>query len=144
MRWSSELALIEKTFYVLFSIIVLPKTYAITPPQNWDGYALLEKIAACENTGDVNGVPRQFNDDGTPLWGNSPTIKGATTTDVGILQISLKYHQKEIDKLKLDVVNSAEDNVKYGKILFDREGTKPWNASKSTCWGKSDLILRSQ
>lgn len=92
----------------------------------WQGYDLLKRICSCESNGDVNKEPRQFDE-------NGKVIRGQTTpTDIGECQISLKYHQKEVNQLGLNVYIEA-DNVKYAKILFDREGSKPWNWSKG-CW----------
>ena len=116
-------------------------TYVITPEPvpdtTWAGYEQLKRIAACESVGDPEGTPRQFNKDGSILWGRDPklwNINKATTTDVGILQINTTIHAAELKKLGLDVIHSESDNIKFGKILYDRQGTKPWNPSKK-CWG---------
>lgn len=107
------------------------------PVSVWDGYTILKRVASCESTGSAENEPRQFNADGSVLWGRDPKLWNtmrATTTDVGELQISLTYHSKEIQELGLNVVNSEADNIAYGKILYDREGLRPWLASKN-CWG---------
>src|SRR5579862_6759430 len=94
---------------------------------------MLYRVAACESTGNPNGTPRQFNSDGSILWGNDPNIKGATTTDVGMFQISLKYHGNEVRQLGLDVVHSEQDNITYALLLYRRFGLQPWSASRH-CW----------
>jgi hypothetical protein len=53
--------------------------------------------------------------------------------DVGVLQINLEAHGDELARLGLDVVNSEADNIAYGKLLYDREGLKPWFPSRK-CW----------
>lgn len=92
----------------------------------WQGYPELKKICGCESAGNPNSEPRQF-ESSTPLWSK----KG--TADVGACQISIPAHKTELQKLGLDVINSEADNVKYAKLLFDKNGTKDWLASKS-CW----------
>ena len=94
----------------------------------WENYSKLKSICSCESTGSSTSEPRQFRN-GKPLWSD------LKTPDVGTCQINIPAHKKELEKLKLDVINSFDDNVKFAKILYDREGTKPWNASKS-CWSK--------
>ena len=46
----------------------------------------------------------------------------------------MKFHLKETKRLGLDVINSEADNVAYAKILWDKEGSRPWKASKK-CHG---------
>lgn len=100
----------------------------------WKDYPELKKICACESAGQPYREPRQFNSDKTPLWGNDPKTGKPIKNDVGMCQISLHYHGKETKRLGLDVINSEEDNVSYAKILYDKEGSRPWNASKK-CHG---------
>ncbi len=54
--------------------------------------------------------------------------------DRGIFQISEKYHGEEMKELGIDPTDVA-DNIKYARILYDRNGTKDWTASKE-CWNK--------
>mgnify|MGYP001603315764 CR=1 FL=1 len=95
----------------------------------------LKKACSCESWGTPEKEPRQFNFDGSILWGNHPTIRGATTTDVGACQIALSYHKEETEKLGLDVINSFEDNLEFALRLYNRNGMSPWNASKK-CWNR--------
>ena len=94
----------------------------------WENYSKLKSLCGCESTGSPTSEPRQFRDD-KPLWSDFGT------PDVGACQINISAHKKELEKLKLDVVNSFDDNIKFAKLLYDREGTEPWSASKS-CWSK--------
>lgn len=82
---------------------------------------LMIKIARCESQ------LSQTNKDGSVLKGQ------ITPLDRGLFQISLKYHQKELDELNLNVA-VLDDNVHFAHILFERNGTSDWLASKG-CWG---------
>lgn len=134
---------------ILFQLLGLAKTYVVvpaalaeTPPRHpltvdqiFAQNPVLERISACESTGDPNGTPRQFNSDGTPLWGNDPKTGKPIMRDVGIMQVNTWAHSAEIASSGLDVVNSEWDNAWYGFVLYKRSGTAPWAASKG-CWGK--------
>ena len=90
----------------------------------------MKQICSCESAfAHPFNEPRQFNELGLPLWGMNPKIRGATTTDIGACQISLTYHEKQTKKMGLDVINSLEDNVRYAKYLYDKNGTRDWKAS---------------
>ena len=57
----------------------------------------------------------------------------AKTHDYGYFQIA-RIHLAEATEMGLDVVNSPEDNIKFGVWLYDKSGVQPWVASKK-CWG---------
>ncbi|MGH7782272.1 MAG: hypothetical protein ACREO5_00285 [Candidatus Binatia bacterium] len=59
--------------------------------------------------------------------------------DVGECQINTWAHADELRRLRFDVIHSEADNVTYAKILFDREGWRPWIASKPH-WDPDGLI----
>lgn len=65
-----------------------------------------------------------------------PTAYNPTNNshDGGIFQISKKYHGKELEALGLDPYD-IEDNLKYARLLYEKNGTRDWNASKH-CWNK--------
>ncbi len=63
---------------------------------------------------------RQFDSDGTILL--SPTM------DVGVGQINLKYHLKESQRMGLDIINSADDNLTFARHLYDEVGSTAWYA----------------
>lgn len=54
--------------------------------------------------------------------------------DRGIFQLSQKYHGEEMEELGLDP-HDIQDNIKFARILYDRNGLTPWSASKG-CWNK--------
>lgn len=85
-------------------------------------------ICACESTGNKQGIPRQYGQDGKPLLGV------LNPSDIGMCQINRHYHQAEADQLGIKL-ETEDGNVAFANILHAREGTKPWNWSRS-CWGK--------
>jgi len=59
------------------------------------------------------------------------------------MQINEKYHLDEAKKLGIDIY-TVEGNMEFARILYDKFGTEPWNAS-SACWGSSktnDLAVK--
>lgn len=54
--------------------------------------------------------------------------------DKGLFQVSTKYHGEEVKRLGLDM-NDPIDNLKFARILYDRNGLGDWQASKK-CWSK--------
>lgn len=52
--------------------------------------------------------------------------------DIGVMQINTGYHASEAVKYNLDLHN-LEDNMAYARILYEKKGTQPWNAS-AKCW----------
>lgn len=64
-------------------------------------------------------------------------LKNSTSSAVGVFQIMSSIHAANAEKnLGIDIT-SIEGNVAYARYLYEKEGTKPWNASKA-CWGKSE------
>jgi hypothetical protein len=94
---------------------------------------LLRRIAACESTGDPNGTPRQFNSDGSLLWGNDPKTGKPIERDCGEFQENQWVWSSKEKQLDLNVCKSATDNITFALWLYDRYGTSPWDASKN-CW----------
>jgi hypothetical protein len=61
--------------------------------------------------------------------------------DVGVMQINEYYHLETAQKLGLDI-HTLEGNLAYARYLYNKEGTRPWNAS-APCWGKArEVALR--
>lgn len=83
---------------------------------------IMIEVARCESQF------RQYNSKGEVLRGKQ------NTSDRGVMQINLHYHEDEAQKLGLDV-HKIEDNVAYARYLYEKQGTKPWMAS-SPCWAK--------
>ena len=98
----------------------------------WENYYPLKRACSCESWWSPNGEPRQFNNDGSILWGQDRQGK-IIKRDVGACQINTEIHSKKIKELKLDVINSKQDNVTFAKFLYDENGLKPWEPSR-VCW----------
>ena len=92
------------------------------PPKRMD--VVLEAIAKCESGG------QQFYPDGRVVL----NVNKDGSADVGKWQVNLRYHGAQIARMKLDVVNSEEDNRKFAEYLYERNGTADWSASKK-CHG---------
>ena len=84
---------------------------------------ILAEIAKCESRF------RQVDKTGKILRGE------VNHSDVGLLQINEAYHSEKALKLGLDL-ETINGNLAYAKYLYDKEGTKPWNASAG-CWSGS-------
>ena len=96
------------------------KTYSDVP--------ILIEVARCESRF------RQTTPEGKILRGT------VNKYDVGVMQINELYHEDKAKELGYDLY-TLEGNLKYGRYLYDREGTRPWMAS-SACWsGTSDQNL---
>lgn len=91
---------------------------------------ILAEIAKCESTF------RQYSSTGEVITGK------VNKSDVGVMQINKYYHLKQAEKLGYDL-HTTEGNMAYAKFLYDKEGTKPWNAS-SKCWSKYAKIDNSK
>lgn len=82
---------------------------------------ILAEIAKCESRF------RQVGASGQVLRGE------VNNSDVGLMQVNEYYHDKKAVDLGFDL-ETVDGNLAYAKYLYDKEGTKPWNASKK-CWG---------
>jgi len=82
----------------------------------------------CESGG------RQYNESGG-------VVMGKVTPDMGVMQISLKHHKENAERLGYDLTQT-EDNVAYGRLLYDEAKARgvdpmtPWY-----CAHKSHLAL---
>ena len=73
---------------------------------------------------------KHYNQDGTIVEGEKHPA------DKGILQINFSAHKKEIREFETQFgisVKTPEGNIKFGEWLYQKEGLRPWNASRS-CW----------
>lgn len=86
----------------------------------------LKRICSCESTGSPNQEPIHYDRNGNVLRGK------INPQDIGMCQINLTYHQKEAEKLQLDLFKE-KDNMLYAMHLYQTQGNKPWNWSKH-CW----------
>lgn len=80
-------------------------------------------IARCESQF------RQNQSDGTVLRGR------VDPRDLGVMQINTGYHAREAEKYNLNL-HQLEDNMAYARILYQKSGTQPWNAS-AKCWNRT-------
>jgi hypothetical protein len=101
-------------------------------PEAFLQYPILKRIAACESTGDPDGTPRQFNSDGSLLWGNDPKTGKPIERDAGIFQINEWVWKPTAEKMGLDLATEA-GNLSFGEYLYLKYGTAPWTASEK-CW----------
>lgn len=107
-----------------------------------------EKIAISE-TSDTENIVRDYFKD-IPIMvqvarceshfrhtlSDGSILKGVVdSADTGVMQINKRYHQETAVKLGLDLDN-IYDNLAYARHLYEKQGTRPWNAS-SACWGKT-------
>jgi len=83
---------------------------------------VMVQIARCES-----GF-RQFN-------GNGVVLKNPTSSAKGIFQIMESLHTRTAANLGHDIL-TIEGNLGYARHLYEKEGTRPWNASKH-CWGNT-------
>lgn len=66
-------------------------------------------------------------------------LKNPTSSAMGTFQIMASLHAKPAqDNLGLNIY-SLEGNAAYARYLYERNGTRDWNASKH-CWGKSQIV----
>jgi len=59
----------------------------------------------------------------TQLVNGKPLI--SRTSDVGVMQIN-QVHWKEAKSLGLDIFYNEDDNIKMGRIVYDKQGVKAW------------------
>ncbi len=83
-------------------------------------------IAQCESEF------KQFTKHGAP-------VKNPKSSAIGIFQVMSSLHTGTASTLGLDI-KTVEGNAAYARYLYEKEGTRPWNASKA-CWGKSEAHL---
>ncbi len=81
---------------------------------------VLVSIARCESRF------RHMLADGSVLHGEKDPA------DTGVMQINTRYHSVRAVKLGLDL-RDLHDNMVYARLLYETEGTTPWNASAG-CW----------
>ncbi len=76
----------------------------------------MKKIAYCES-----GF-KQFKSNGELLE--------SRTGDFGVLQVNEKTWDKKAKELGLDYKNSAKDNIKMAKYIYDQSGISAWTCAK--------------
>lgn len=66
-------------------------------------------------------------------------LKNPTSSAMGAFQIMASLHA---DSAKTNLglnIYDLEGNAAYARYLYERNGTRDWNASKH-CWGKSQVV----
>lgn len=89
--------------------------------QYFSDIPIMIQIAKCEST--YKHLDNQGN-----------VIKNKNSSARGVMQIMESLHSEDAQELGLDIL-TIEGNTAYARELYEKQGTKPWNASKS-CWGK--------
>lgn len=99
----------------------VPQTVEEYVRQEFPDAPVMVAIARCESRF------RQFDSTGVVL-------KNPTSSARGVFQVMTSIHAAYAKaKLGLDVY-TLEGNVGYARYLYERNGTRDWNASKA-CWG---------
>ncbi len=80
---------------------------------NIQDYQILSRIIWCESRWDAEAY-------------------NSKTKDVGLFQISEKYHLKNATELGYDIYNPF-GNIDYGIYLYKKYGLQPWEWSQK-CW----------
>lgn len=134
MRKHAKIALCS-AFVAVFAVIATPSTVSYSreqPDPKTDATKAvlrpeLVPICSCESRQGKNGTPTHYEADGVTV------LRGRENPDdVGICQINLYYHEAPATKMGLDLFKE-EDNITYANWLYAKEGSTPWNWSK-TCW----------
>lgn len=86
----------------------------------FEGYPDLARIAFCES------AYRHNTPEGDVLRGY------VDKRDVGIMQINEHYHGQTAEELGYDIY-TIRGNLAYARYLYEKQGSRPWNASKA-CW----------
>lgn len=90
---------------------------------------ILAEVSRCES------AFRQTDEKGNILRGKK------NNKDVGVMQINEFYHSATAKKMGLDL-HKMEDNLKYARYLYAKNGTKDWMPS-SPCWSKTNLAMNT-
>jgi hypothetical protein len=116
--------------HVLERTVRKDQTQSVVVPTDLVGYIkhhfndapVMVTVAKCES-----GI-RHTLKDGSVIRG------GKTPADVGLFQINTLAHGNELARLGLDP-RKLEDNVRFARILYERNGLRDWAPSEH-CWKK--------
>lgn len=56
-------------------------------------------------------------------------ILRSKTSDIGVMQIN-QVHWAEAKRLGLDIWNNENDNIRMGRIIYDKQGIDAWTCNK--------------
>jgi len=59
--------------------------------------------------------------------------------DTGVFQVNTYYHLATANKLGYDIF-TLKGNMEYARWLYNKEGSRPWNASKG-CWNPNREVV---
>ena len=90
---------------------------------------ILVEVARCESHF------RQYDATGVVLKNN----QGSSA--LGVMQIMASYHEQAAKELGWSI-RDLEGNLAYARWLYEREGLRPWEASRY-CWGSEGSIVYS-
>lgn len=105
-----------------FELASNPETLEVYIEEYFEDTPVLARIAWCESR------MRHHGKDGKILRGE------IDSDDIGVMQINTRYHQEKADELNIDIY-SLQGNLIYAEYLYEKQGTRPWNASR-TCWDR--------
>jgi hypothetical protein len=105
-----------------FEVIENPETLGMYVREYFRDTPVLADIAWCESR------MRHLDDNGNILRGE------AVQSDIGVMQINTRYHEVDAKELGYDLYTLG-GNLAFAKHLYEKQGTKPWAASKA-CWSK--------
>lgn len=121
--------MILSAFLSLFFLLPYPVEAQQTPPEPPAVLtAALVPICSCESTGKRDGVPTQFNEDGTVIHGY------IHYADTGMCQLNAEVWEKKAIDLGYDIY-TEQGNIKMANWIYEQQGSKPW-ISSAYCWKK--------
>lgn len=113
------------------SVVIEVKENVQPPPRPayLDLRPALLPVCSCESSyeGNKHSIPQQFEPASTTV-----RTGRINKSDKGMCQINVKIHAAAIKAMNINV-ETAEGNVAFANHLYDTQGLKPWNWSKS-CW----------
>lgn len=116
---------------VVAEVVVMPAPKSVEEyvREQFKDAPVMIDIARCESRF------RQFDS-------NGKVLKNPTSSAMGVFQVMASLHAESAKKnLGLDIY-SLEGNAAYARHLYEKNGTRDWNASKH-CWAKSGHLARA-
>jgi len=128
VSWMTLMVLTQSRTVVIENVPKISPT-PIPRPAYLDLRPELLPVCSCESSyeGNKHSIPQQFEPAST-------TVRTGRINkfDKGMCQINVKIHADAIKAMNINV-ETAEGNVAFANYLYDSQGLKPWNWSKS-CW----------
>ncbi len=124
----STVSIVEATTPETSTGVTTPITLETYVRNYFADVPVLAEVARCESTF------RQFGKDGKVMRGN------VDPRDVGVMQINEFYQGPSAKKAGYDIY-TLEGNMAYAKLIYQKQGTQPWSASRP-CWGAKDVAMK--